>query len=339
MDSINQKKRLAHVAELAGVSLSTVDRVLNERGSVSDAKRRKVLHAARALELRRLLPSPVHGLLRFDLLMVESTTDHYRRVAAAFTRQAQLLRSRLVLQRQTWDERDPQQLLDFITRPRTARQGLIVVAHDLPAIRAALQAQIDCGVPVVLLTSSLPGLTGATFIGIDNRMAGRSAGRLLGQWVLPAHGRVLLITNSLLYHAHQARVEGFLQVLRQRAPHLIVSNPVECRDDDALTAQAVRDAVAGGQPLAAIYNTGSGSAGIRQALLEQPQRPVWLTHEASQQHAEFLREGLLSLVLDQDPECQAEAAIQHLLFANGDLERPVQAAPQLRIVIDETLPD
>ncbi|WP_158664908.1 LacI family DNA-binding transcriptional regulator [Pseudomonas sp. SWI44] len=339
MDSLNQKKRLAHVAELAGVSLSTVDRVLNERGSVSDAKRRKVLNAARALDLRRVLPSPVHGLLRFDLLMVESSTDHYRRVAAAFTRQAQLLRSRLVLQRQTWDERDPQQLLDFIAKPRTARQGLIVVAHDLPVIRAALQAQIDQGVPVVLLTSSLSGLTGATFIGIDNHMAGRSAGRLLAQWVLPERGQVLLITNSLLYHAHQARVGGFLQVLRERAPHLAISHPVECHDNDYMTAQAVRDAVEDGQPLAAIYNTGSGSAGIRKALLELDLRPVWITHEASQQHADFLREGLLSLVLDQDPECQAEAAIQHLLYANGDLQSPAQAAPQLRIVIDETLPD
>jgi len=338
LDSISEKKRLAHVADLAGVSLSTVDRVLNERGSVSDAKRRKVLSAARSLGLRRLLPSPVHGLLRFDLLMVESTTDHYRRVAEAFTRHAQLFRSRLVLQRQTWDERDPEQLLEFIATPRTARQGLIVVAHDLPAIRSALQAQINAGVPVVLLTSRLSGLRGATYIGIDNHVAGRSAGRLLGQWALPAAGRVLLITNSLLYHAHQERVAGFLQVLRERAPGLHISTPVECHDDDALTAQAVHDALADGQPLAAIYNTGSGSVGIRQALLDHGVRPVWFTHEASQQHADFLREGLLSLVLDQDPECQAEAAIQHLLYANGDLEGPGQMSPQLRIVIDETLP-
>ncbi|MDE1167216.1 MAG: LacI family DNA-binding transcriptional regulator [Pseudomonas sp.] len=339
LDSIARKNRLNHVAELAGVSLSTVDRVLNERGSVSDAKRRKVLNAARALGLKRLLPSPVHGLLRFDVLMVDSTTDHYRRVAAAFARQAQLLRARLVLQRQTWDERNPQQLLDFIATPKTARQGLIVVAHDLPAIRTALQAQIDQGVPVVLLTSGLSGLPGATYIGIDNRVAGRTAARLLSQWVLPSAGRVLLITNSLLYHAHQERVEGFLQVLRERAPGLVVTGPVACHDDDLQTAQAVRDALAGGQPLAAIYNSGSGSAGIGKALLEQPARPVWITHEASEQHAGLLREGLLSLVLDQDPECQAEAAIQHLLYANGDLETPGQVSPQLRIVIDENLPN
>lgn len=338
MDSDKRKKGLLSVADLAGVSLSTVDRVLNERGSVSDFKRRKVLHAARALGINRLLPSPVHGLLRFDLLMVDSETDHYRRLTAAFSRQAQMLRSRLVLQCQTWHEHSPQQLLDFIGNPRTARQGLIVVAHDTPQIRAALQAQMDQDVPVVLLTSSLSDLEGARFIGIDNRVAGRSAGRLLSQATGNGSGRVLLITNSLLYHAHQQRVAGFLDVLRERAPHLVVSDPVQCHDDDARTARAVHAAVAEGDDLIAVYNSGAGSLGIRNALHEHGIRPVWITHEASQQHAELLREGLLSLVLDQDPEGQANAAIQHLLYVNGDLDAPADINPQLRIVIDEILP-
>ncbi len=340
LDSAKHKKGLTDVAELAGVSLSTVDRVLNERGSVSDVKRRKVLNAARTLGLRRLLPSPVHGLLRFDLLMVESHTDHYQRLTQAFQRQARLLKARLVLQHQTWHDRNPQDLIDFINRPRTARQGLIVVAHDTPAIRAALQLQIARGVPVVLLTSSLSGLVGATYIGIDNHVAGRSAGRLLGQWLgaCSSGGQVLLITNSLLYHAHQQRIGGFMQVLHERAPHLQISAPVECHDDDALTARAVHRALDNGATLAAIYNTGAGSEGIRKALLAHNISPAWITHEASQQHARLLREGLLSLVLDQDPEGQADAAIQHLLYANGDLDIPPQMHPQLRIVIDETLP-
>lgn len=224
VDSENRRAGLLKVADLAGVSLSTVDRVLNERGSVSDHKRRKVLNAARALGLKRLLPSPVHGLLRFDLLMVESSADHFRRLTRAFTLQGQMMRSRLMLQTQTWDEHNPEQLLDFIARPRTARQGLIVVAHDTPTIRAALQAQISQGVPVVLLTSSLSGLDGATFIGIDNRVAGRSAGRLLSQWVGANAGHVLLLTNCLLYHAHQQRVGEFLDVLYQRAAGLLVTD-------------------------------------------------------------------------------------------------------------------
>lgn len=337
MDKNDRRQRLADVAERAGVSLSTVDRVLNERGSVSDSKRRRVLEAAQAVGLKRLLPSATHGLLRFDLIMVDSTTDHFRRLAAAFARQAQMHRSRLILQRHLWQERDPGQLLELIQHPKVPRQGMIVVAQDTPQVRDALSAQIDAGVPVVLLTSSLPGLAGATYIGIDNQVAGRSAGRLMSQWVLPSDGQVVLVTNSLLYHAHQQRVRGFLDVMAERAPQVKVIGPIECFDSDELNAASLNDHLDQSVPVSGVYTTGGGSAGVHRALSRQAVRPVWISHEATEQHARMLLDGLLSLVLDQDPEGQAEAAIQQLLYANGDLDAPPQVRPQLRMVIDETL--
>lgn len=337
LDKIDRRQRMADVARQAGVSLSTVDRVLNERGSVSDGKRRKVLQAAQALGLKRLLPSPVHGLLRFDLLMVDSATDHYQRLTAAFVQQAQKHRSRLVLQRHVWQERDPQQLLDLISNPKIPRQGMIVVAQDTPQVRAALEAQIVANVPVVLLTSSLSGLSGVTYVGIDNLKAGRAAGRLMSQWVKPGQGPVVLITNSLLYHAHQQRVQGFLDVMAERAPQVQVVGPLECFDDNDLNAAKLGEYVKQGLPIAGVYTTGSGSTGVHRALSRFTPCPVWISHEATRQHAQMLAEGTLSLVLDQDPEGQAEAAIQQLLYANGDLDAPPLVRPQLRIVIDETV--
>jgi LacI family transcriptional regulator len=332
-----RRQGMADVAEKAGVSLSTVDRVLNERGSVSDTKRRKVLEAARALGLRRLLPSAVHGLLRFDLLMVDSPTDHFRRLADAFRVQANMHRSRLVLQKHIWQERKPEQLLALIESSSIRRHGLIVVAQDTPIIRSALETQIAQGVPVVLLTSSLSGVAGATYTGIDNNVAGRAAGRLMSQWLGGRTGDVLLLTNSLLYHAHQQRVGGFIEAMGKRAPHIVVSDPVECYDDNERVSSAIANFLQRGGDLAGLYTTGSGTTGVERMLRAHDLRPVWIGHEATEQHAQLLREGLLSLVLDQDPEGQAESAIQHVLYANGDLSAPPQVQAQLRIVIDETL--
>ncbi|MGE8047101.1 LacI family DNA-binding transcriptional regulator [Pseudomonas monteilii] len=338
MDKTDRRQGMADVAQMAGVSLSTVDRVLNERGSVSDVKRRKVLKAAQALGLKRLLPSPVHGLLRFDLVMVDSATDHFRRLTAAFAQQAEMHRSRLILQRHIWQERNPQQLPELISNPVVPRQGLIVVAQDTPEVREALRKQIAAGVPVVLLTSSLPGLTEANYVGIDNHAAGRTAGRLMSQWVQNEKGaRVLLVTNSLLYHAHQQRVKGFLEVMAERVPEVEVIGPLECFDDDDLNAAEISEYLEQCLEIRGLYTTGSGSSGVHRALCEHKRRLVWISHEATVQHAQMLREGRLTLVLDQDPEGQAEAAIQHLRYANGDLDAPPQVRPQLRIVIDEML--
>ena len=49
-----KKNTLIKVAELAGVGIATVDRVLNERGGVRPETVRKVLRAARQAGLQRL---------------------------------------------------------------------------------------------------------------------------------------------------------------------------------------------------------------------------------------------------------------------------------------------
>ena len=47
--SIRMKSRLHDVAKLAGVGIATVDRVINERGSVSPETARRILDAAKKL--------------------------------------------------------------------------------------------------------------------------------------------------------------------------------------------------------------------------------------------------------------------------------------------------
>ena len=69
--------RFIEIAELAGVSASTVDRVLNERGSVSAAARERVVAAARELALPRLLPETRHGLIHVDVFLPESDAPFF----------------------------------------------------------------------------------------------------------------------------------------------------------------------------------------------------------------------------------------------------------------------
>ncbi len=60
---------LHDVASRAGVGSATVDRVINERGQVSEEVSRKVLAAARELGLRRVLPQSHHGLIRINVIL------------------------------------------------------------------------------------------------------------------------------------------------------------------------------------------------------------------------------------------------------------------------------
>lgn len=332
----SKRHGLLKVAELTGVSLSTVDRVLNDRGGVSDLKRRKVLAMARALGIRPGLPAAFTGPMIVDVLLADSATDHFKRLDAAFERQAQRLSAHLTLRRQRWSENAPQQLLDALRKPRSRRHGMIVIAPDTPDVHRALNAIVAAGTPTVLLISNLTDVPGAVYVGIDNYAAGRSAGRLMSQWVGQRPGAVLLVVNSLAYFAHQERANGFIDVMTRHAPHVAIVGPVECFDDKALTQAAVTS-VLKHHAIAGLYDTGSGTPGIHAALSQAGTQPVWLGHEASALHATLLRTGVMSLVLDQDPEGQVQASIDYLLHRQGVIDTPPQLPLTMKLVIDENL--
>ena len=323
------------IATEAGVSPATVDRVLNERGSVSEDKRQRVINAARRLETRRILPSVRHGMLHFDIILIKNPSDHYIKVEQAVMRCAEVMRGRVAVHRLTWAEDDERQLLDLLSTDGGRRHGVVVVARDTPAVRSRLQALVDAGVPVVLLTSDMEGLRGHQYVGVDNELAGRTAGQMLGS-LTPVHGNILLLVNTLDYFAHRQRVKGFTDVMAERFSGLRLSAPIECHDQPSRMATAVAAALADG-PIVGIYNTGAGSAGIAASLRKTAARPVWIAHEATQEHAAYLQEGLLHLVIDQDPEAQAIACLQALLLANGEIHEVASPQPRVQLICRENL--
>ncbi|MBV8578173.1 MAG: LacI family DNA-binding transcriptional regulator, partial [Acetobacteraceae bacterium] len=53
------------------MGVATVDRVLNERGNVSPTTARRVIEAARQLDLKRVLPRPYMRRVRIEVLLAQ----------------------------------------------------------------------------------------------------------------------------------------------------------------------------------------------------------------------------------------------------------------------------
>jgi len=324
--------RFIEIAAAAGVSPTTVNRVLNERGSVSPEMRARVVAAAKQLGVPRVLPDPRHGLTRFDVLLPVSPTPYVRRLELALQRSAQTLDPRILIHLHRVDTADGRAVEAALRHPGHRRDGLIAALHDGPEVRAALRNQVERGVPVVTLMSGVADVPGLHYAGIDNRQAGRTAGHFIGR-LSRRPGRVLLLTHTLGYRAHAERIQGCREVIAERHPALRCSDPIECLDDADRVHFALREALAqaarDGQPLAGLYHSGAGSAGLASALqrLTPPERPVWVGHELHDEHRRLLRLGLLDLVIDQDPDGQVQAALHHLLHATRYVEQPGPAEP------------
>jgi LacI family transcriptional regulator len=319
--------RFVEIAIEAGVSTATVNRVLNERGSVSDTARERVIAAARRLDVRRVLPDTRHGLIHIDVLLSHGDTPFFRRLDAALQRSAQMLDKRIVLHRLIVPESDSS-VVEAISRSRYKRSGLIVTTHDTTPIREALATVIERGEPVITLMTDLAEVARLQFAGIDNVRAGCTAGYFMRRLV-KGKGRVLKLCGSRSFGVHRDRMAGFRLALESAAPELEYQGPeIETQDNADACYRATFQALKQGH-LVGIYNSGYGSAGIEAALKEfdASSRVVWIGHEMLDDHRTYIEDGALDLVIDQDPDAQVIAALQHMLHACGVLDDAPPGGP------------
>jgi LacI family transcriptional regulator len=316
--------RFDEIAALAGVSTTTVDRVLNERGSVSAHARERVVAAARQLGVPRQLPDTRHGLIHVDVLLPDTDTPFFRRLQQALQRSLQMLDRRVVVHRTILPAADDARAAALIERPAYRRAALIVTAPDTPRVRDALAGAIARGETVVTMVTDISGIARVHYAGIDNYRAGRTAGYYIGRLATRA-GRVLLLGARMGYRAHAERLAGCVDQLTDAFAALRCSDePIETFDQDDRCYRAVTDALRRHDDLVAIYNSGAGSAGIEAALrnADAARRVVWIGHEMLDEHRAFIEAGAMDIAIDQDPDGQAISALQHVLHACGIVEQP-----------------
>lgn len=319
------------IAAAAGVGTATVDRVLNGRPGVSAATRKRVLDASRQLGARKHVAPPTDYRLRVLVIRTGLDDEFFMRIEAALDEVAASSQPPIQLERLV---RVPSARLRKAVREASERcHGIIVLAHDGGEVRLAIERTIRRKIPVVAMMSDLGVENPSVYVGIDNVAAGETAAWLISRY-LHKPGRVLLLTGSHTYQLHRERSRGFVDGLARWAPRATLVGPVDMDDLDAKAATAVRRALARGNRIAAIYNSGGANEGIRQVVASLPpsERPLWIAHETHASLVDLLREGLITTLIDQRPETQAYVGLQTILHAQGELDAAPPPLIEFRLV-------
>lgn len=314
-EGIEGRRATVHdVARTAGVSLATVDRVLNARPGVRPETQEKVEAAIRALDFRRDLSASLLARardLRIAFLLPDGGNAFMESLGAAVARRSRQGRNeRLTLDTRLYHALDPGAFvasLDSLSGRDT--DCAVVVAPDEPAVIKAIDAAARRGVAVITLVSDLPGSARRHFIGIDNQAAGRTAASLLGRFC--QKGTVGIVAGSLALRDHRERFEGFSGVMGREFAHLSLLGPREAFDEDAATEAAVLELVEAHPDLSGIYNLGAGNAGLVAALgkTHRAGNIRVVAHELTDTACDALRAGTLDVVLDQNPDGEIRAAV------------------------------
>jgi len=331
------KTTLQDVAREAGVSLATVDRVLNGRAGVHA---RTVQRVQSAIERLNYQPDRLASRLarardyRFEVILPAGANEFMRMLEAEFRITAdRYVHERVRISITHVDVFDGEALAAALERLPTELDGVALVALDHPAVTEAVNGLVERGVVVVTLVSDLPGTRRAHFIGIDNYAAGRTAATLLGRFLGHRSGKVGLIAGSLSLRDHIERQYGFEQVIAREYPDLVLLPLREARDDDARVRDVAGGLLAEHDSLVGIYNVGAGTPGIVAALEESGRARdiVFIAHELTPFNRRHLVRGTIDAVINQDAGHMARSAARILLASREAM--PIIAG-QERIRID-----
>ncbi|GGQ56016.1 LacI family DNA-binding transcriptional regulator [Couchioplanes azureus] len=266
-----RRPTLTQVAELAGVSLKTASRALNDEPNVAEATGRRVRQAADLLgyrlngiarELRRGATSALVGLISGDL-----TNPFYSAVASGIERELRQHGLQLVTANNDEDAELERALVDAFLERRV--RALLVVpsgeSHEYLAVEG------NRGVPFVFLDRPPDGLA-ADAVVIDNRGGGREAGEHL---LAHGHRRIAFVADLARMAPQRERLDGFVQAMdaagnEQWRPYLRTDV-----HDVHRAEQTVRELLTLDPPPTALFTTNNRlTTGALRALRGHPATPA-----------------------------------------------------------------
>ncbi|MGF0539162.1 LacI family DNA-binding transcriptional regulator [Agrobacterium sp. ES01] len=333
------KPTVHDIAAHAGVSLATVDRVLNDRPGVREVTRVKVEESISALGFVRdvnaanLAKSRSYSFVLILPTGNNSFMEALRAEAMEAAQRAKFERTSIrIVDVRAFDAKSLAAILDGLAEERP--DGVALVAVESPVVAAAIDRLAEQGIACVTLVSDLLGSKRVHYAGIDNLAAGRTAASLLGRFLRDRRGSVAVLAGSMLVRDHRERLEGFSAVLNTEFPKLNILPILEGWDEPERAERMVSSALGEHRNILGLYSLGAGNRGLVRAISarSEGEHISVIVHELTNTTREALKSGVIDAVLNQDPGHEIRSAIR-VLTAKADNLQIVAAQERIRLDI------
>ena len=328
--------KVREIAQQAGLSEATVDRVLHQRPGVRESTVAEVNQAIADLDKQR-------AQLRLNgrRYLIDVVMQTPRRFSDAFRAAVEaelpafapaMVRARFHL----WESGTTAQMVDTLARLRGSH-GVVLKAQDEPEVAEAIDRLVESGIPVVTYTTDVPASARCGYVGIDNHGAGVTAAYLVEQWLGENPSGVLITLSRTVFRGEGEREVGFRSALRGSGRPV-----VEVSDADGIDAtqeRLVLDALEANPGVEAVYSVGGGNVATVAAFDTLGRKcRVFVAHDLDADNRRLLREGRISAVLHNDLRADARLALRLILQERGALPvEPARPVP-IQVVTPYNLP-
>ena len=304
------------IAKAAGVGKGTVDRVLHNRGRVSEETRERVLRCIKELDYK---PNKAARML--------AKKRNYR-IAVTFHNEAKEFWDQI--QKgvdQAAEEYKPLGvLIDYYILPKISveRQleviehvvksqydGLAIVPYDSPEIAQSLNNAIAKGIEVVTFNNREQNVN-SCYIGNDGRQSGRTAGKMLSM-IAGKNSRYAIISahNKRMAQIDE-RSEGLQEIIKETRKDMALIEVFTFFEDHKEVYQKVKDILQTRyEEIDAVYVTSAIAGTVAKAVEDSgiPKKILFIGHDLTETIISYMKKGIIDISIDQEPERQGYRAV------------------------------
>ncbi len=323
---------IKQIAEAAGVSRGTVDRVLHKRGSVNPEIEQRVLQLSREMGFLTNRAGKILAARKNPLsigVFMPCIGNHFFDDIIAGYRKAQAELqdfgvSLKFAQVEGFEAR--QHLVALRELAGQGCQALCVSTVDTPEIHTCIGEIVKNGIEVAAVNTQLTCPEPLFYAGCDYLKGGRTVAGMLAL-IHPRPLKILVVTGSGAMRGHQQRIEGLFQALEEAGMDRQVLEILECQDSEELSYEKTLKALQTyGGDITCLYVTAGGVEGACKAVKKMGMEGKFLicSHDEVPYTKQMLREGVIGFTVGQEPELQGYQAVHQLFnyFLQNRQEKP-----------------
>ena len=330
----NHRRGIHLIAELANVSIGTVDRALHGRAGINESTRQRILQIAKRIgytpNLAARALSVASANARIGVCIPREIRFFYDQlwngILDEASRVAQLGVQFTYRPVQRLGVGDTDAFQDLV---RKRVNGIILTPGNPNGLKPLIDAAEERGIRVVCVSTDAPESLRSSIVCVDPWLNGSLAGELMGKFVPPG-SQVAVIAGMLSTEDHRRKTDGFSQAFPRYCTGGMIAEVIEGREDEEESFQRTFALLGRVPALAGLYVNTVNCLPVCRALGERGMagKVKLITTDLFAEMAPYFERGVITASIYQQPHRQGQTAVR-LMADNLTGKVPLQGIVHL----------
>ncbi|MGM9532458.1 LacI family DNA-binding transcriptional regulator [Intestinibacter sp.] len=309
---------IKEIAQLAGVSRGTVDRVINNRGMVNPETARKVQEVIKTLNYKPnkagIILSAQKKNLKFGIILFGNNNPFFDEVKLGIEEKKTDLENyncSIEIKYIPINVDAQLEAIDSLVQENGVN-GIALTPFNDKKIADKINELYDMGIPVVTLNTDIENSKRLAYVGSNYYLSGRTAAGLMN---LITHGQanVGIVSGSQNVLCHSERIEGFKDCINESYPNIKIIDIVYNNDDDIKSFELTSELVKNKNIDSLFFVAGGVYGGCRAVISAGKDKSIQsIAFDSVPTTKEMIEKNIIKATICQQPKLQGSKPLDIL---------------------------